>query len=288
MDNFIFWWQHLPENLSPVIFQVGSFRIQWYGLMYILAFLTTYGLARYRTQKEARFHPYTEQFLKDILTAAFIGVLLGGRLGYVLFYNLQYYLQNPLEIILPFRFDPFEFVGISGMSYHGGLIGVLVSVWIFCRRRQVSYWRMADLFSPIIPLGYTFGRIGNFINGELYGRVTEASIGMYFPSSPEKVLRHPSQLYEALFEGVFCFLLMWSLRMKKIPEGAFVGIYLMSYGGVRFLIEFTRQPDSHLGLVFLNFFSMGQLLCIGMILVGALLFFYRWSVAKKVIEEPKK
>ena len=254
-----------------MIFTVGSFKLQYYGLMYILAFITTYFLAKYRTNTEEPFL-YTDNFHKDLLTYAFVGVLAGGRLGYVLFYNLEYYLEHPLEIIWPFR-NGMEFVGISGMSYHGGLIGVFLAVALFVRGRGVSYWNIGDLYGPIVPLGYTFGRLGNFINGELYGRVTEASIGMYFPSAPTAELRHPSQLYEAAFEGLFCFALLWFTRKVKMVEGARVCLFLISYGTVRFFIEFFRQPDSHLGFV-LGKFSMGQVLCVTMILSGVGIWLY--------------
>jgi phosphatidylglycerol:prolipoprotein diacylglycerol transferase len=161
-----------------------------------------------------------------------------------------------------------RFTGISGMSYHGGLIGVILAALYFTRRNGLSFLEMADLFIPGIPLGYTFGRLGNFINGELYGRITTAKIGMHFPQAGGDALRHPSQLYEAFFEGVVLFILLWSLRRRVELPGAMLGIYLMGYGTVRFFIEFARQPDDHLGFVWLNF-SMGQLLCLGMILGGA-------------------
>ncbi|MFC1585381.1 prolipoprotein diacylglyceryl transferase [Fibrobacterota bacterium] len=284
MDSFLNWWQRLPEGLDPVIFQVGSIRLQYYGLMYILAFISTYFLASYRNKTEPDFN-YPNSFHTDILTAAFIGVLIGGRLGYVLFYNMSYYLDHPLQIIMPFEFNPFRFVGISGMSYHGGLMGVLVACYLFCKKRGENFWHLADLYGPIIPLGYTFGRLGNFINGELYGRVTESAIGMYFPSAPTVALRHPSQLYEAVFEGLFCFFLMWQLRKMKKPVGAMASVYLVSYGSVRFFIEFFREPDSHLGFVFLQF-SMGQVLCLVMIATGAGLFVYlRGRSLKKVGSE---
>jgi len=179
--------------MDPVIFSIGSFKLQYYGLMYILAFVLIFKLADYRTNKEPNF-PYNKVFHQDILTAAFIGVLAGGRFGYVVFYNLGYYITKPWEIILPIDLNTLKFTGISGMSYHGGLLGVFLAVAIFCKKRKVNYWNIADLYSPIIPLGYTFGRLGNFINGELYGRVTSSPIGMYFPTAPTKELRHPSQL----------------------------------------------------------------------------------------------
>lgn len=184
MNGFLNWWQHLPEHMDPVIFQIGSFRLQYYGLMYIVAFAFTYGLAAYRLKHEDRFSIDIEQ-LQGLITALILGLIIGARIGYVIFYNFSYYLQHPLEIILPFQFSGgFHFTGISGMSYHGGLIGVVIAALIFVRKNKLSFLDMADLIVPCIPLGYTFGRLGNFINGELYGRVTTHAIGMFFPLRP--------------------------------------------------------------------------------------------------------
>lgn len=267
MNEFWQWWQHLPANIDPVIFQIGSFKLQYYGLMYIVAFAITYVLVRYRVAHEDRFDLSVEQ-VNDLTTYAILGLVIGARLGYVIFYNLAYYLQHPLEIILPFDFsNGMTFTGISGMSYHGGLIGILLVIWFYTRKAGIRYWDIMDLYVPVVPLGYTFGRLGNFINGELYGRITEAPIGMYFPLDPQQALRHPSQLYEAFFEGVFLFTILWSLRKIKIPRGAMLALYIIGYGTVRFFIEFFRQPDAHLGFVFLSF-SMGQLLCMAMIAAG--------------------
>lgn len=267
MDRFWQWWQHLPQHLDPVIFQIGSFRIQYYGLMYVVAFAVTYLLVRYRLKTEDRFDIAPGQAV-DLMTAMILGVIVGGRIGYVLFYNLGYYLRHPLEIILPFRFeDGITFTGISGMSFHGGLVAVILFSWIYTRKARIDFYQAADLFIPAIPLGYTFGRIGNFINGELYGRVTELPFGMIFPQAPDLRLRHPSQLYEAFFEGIVLFTVLWSVRKRPMPAGATLSLYLIGYGGVRFFIEFVRQPDLHLGLVFAGL-SMGQILCLGMIALG--------------------
>lgn len=275
MNEFWSWWQHLPANIDPVIFQIGSFRLQYYGLMYIVAFGITYFLVWYRIKHEDRFDISSDQ-LKDIVTYIILGLIIGARLGYVVFYNLPYYLKHPLEIILPFSFaNGFHFTGISGMSYHGGLIGVVFAGWLYVRKSKLSPWEVIDLFSPAAPLGYTFGRLGNFINGELYGRVTESPIGMYFPLAPTKELRHPSQLYEAFFEGIFLFAVLWSIRKMKLPRGSMIALYLIGYGLVRFIIEFFREPDEHLGFVMLSF-SMGQVLCAFMIAAGSLLYFYLW------------
>ena len=273
MNGFWYWWQHLPGHISPVIVQIGWFRLQYYGLMYIVAFALTYWLVCYRLKHEPRFAISTDQ-VKDAITYLILGLIIGARLGYVLFYNLPYYLKHPLEIILPVSFDNgITFTGISGMSYHGGLIGAIVAGWLYVRRTKIDWWDGVDLFAPAIPLGYTFGRLGNFFNGELYGRVTTYPIGMYFPLAPTRQLRHPSQLYEAVFEGLFLFVLMWSIRRVKLPRGAMLAIYLIGYGTVRFVIEFFRQPDVQLGFV-LGPFSMGQVLCFLMIAAGTLLFFY--------------
>jgi phosphatidylglycerol:prolipoprotein diacylglycerol transferase len=273
MDDFWSWWQHLPNNISPVILEIGWFKLQYYGLMYIVAFAVTYFLVLYRVKHEDRFE-ITKDQVKDVTTLLIIGLIIGARLGYVLFYNLSYYLTHPLEIILPFSFsNGFQFTGISGMSYHGGLVGVIIAGWLYVRKAKIDFWNGVDLFMPVIPLGYTFGRLGNFINGELYGRITTASIGMYFPLAPTKELRHPSQLYEAFFEGIFLFAVLWSIRKINLPKGAMLAIYLIGYGLVRFIIEYFREPDAHLGFV-LHSFSMGQILCSLMIISGGILYFY--------------
>ncbi|MEE4607289.1 MAG: prolipoprotein diacylglyceryl transferase [Desulfobacteraceae bacterium] len=270
------WWQHLPETIDPVLFEIGGFRIQYYGLMYIVAFALTYLLVRHRLGREARFQAVSLARVQDLLTVMIMGVIVGGRLGYVLFYNPRHYLANPLEIVLPFRFDGgLQFTGIAGMSFHGGLVGVLVAAWIYVRRNGLDYREVADLFVPAVPLGYAFGRLGNFINGELYGRVTAAPIGMHFPLAPGRDLRHPSQLYEAFFEGLVLFAVLWALRRRPLPRGAMLALYLVGYGVVRFALEYFRQPDAHLGFVWMRF-SMGQLLCMAMMGAGMGLYaFYR-------------
>jgi len=272
MEGFWNWWQHLPQHISPVIIQIGAFKLQYYGLMYLVAFAITYGLVLYRLKHEDRFQ-ITRQQVNDLTTVIILGLMVGARLGYVVFYNLGYFIRHPLEIFLPFAFsNGITFTGISGMSYHGGLIGILAAAWLYARKNRLRLRDIADLYIPGIPLGYTFGRLGNFINGELYGRITTAPIGMYFPLAPEKALRHPSQLYEAFFEGVFLFAVLWSVRRAKAPGGAMLAFYLMGYGLVRFFIEFYREPDAHIGFV-VGAFSMGQVLCAAMIAAGAILFF---------------
>ena len=267
MNAFWRWWQQLPHHIDPVLFEIGGFRIHYYGLMYLVGFGITYALVLWRIRTEDRF-AITPIQVESLMTAMILGVLLGGRLGYVLFYNFAYYLRHPLEIVLPFEFsDGIRFTGISGMSYHGGLLGVIAACVWFSRRSGIGFRQIVDLFGPVVPLGYTFGRIGNFINGELWGRPTDAAIGMDFPAAPGDAFRHPSQLYEAFFEGIFLFGVLWALRRRVRTPGAMLGLYLIGYGTVRFFIEYYREPDAHLGFVFLHL-TMGQLLCAAMVLGG--------------------
>ncbi|MEQ8180307.1 MAG: prolipoprotein diacylglyceryl transferase [Smithellaceae bacterium] len=276
MEVFINTWQNLPAQISPVLFSIGSFQLRYYSLMYIIAFVLVYLMVSYRIKHEN--YEYRTETIQDYMVWAMLGVIFGGRLGYVLFYNFSYYLQHPLEIILPFDFsNGIKFIGLSGMSYHGGLIGVAVVSLYFCLKNKINFWRFADLFMPAVPLGYTFGRIGNFINGELFGRATTMPWGMYFPLDPTQQLRHPSQLYEAFFEGIVLFAILWLLRKKKRFDGYLLGIYLCGYGFVRFIIEFFREPDYQLGFV-LGFLSMGQVLCLLMILCGAVILLGRKKI----------
>jgi len=272
MDSLIYTWQHIPEHLSPTIFRIGEFQVRYYGLMYIVAFSVVYFLSLYRLKTEDFEYPKEE--VENYFAWAILGLMLGARLGYVLFYNFSYYAGHPLEIFLPFSFQgKIHFTGLSGMSYHGGLIGVLTGTALFCRRYNRAFLRFVDFLIPSIPLGYTFGRLGNFINGELYGRVTSLPIGMYFPLDPSGQLRHPSQLYEAFFEGIFLFLILWSIRKKRSFDGMMLSLYIIGYGSVRFFIEFVREPDSQLGFI-VGTLSMGQILCACMILSGAVLFYF--------------
>jgi len=282
MDSFWHWWQHIPEHINPVIFQIGSFRLQYYGLMYLVGFGVTYAIALYRLKTEDRWQ-ISKEHLQGLLTAIIIGLIVGARLGYVLFYNLSYYTAHPLEIILPFSFrNGIHFTGISGMSYHGGLIGAFIGLCLYTRKYNLGIRNGVDLLTPGGALGYTFGRIGNFMNGELWGRVTTAPIGMYFPHATGHALRHPSQLYEAFGEGVLLFIVLWSLRRRVHTPGAMFSFYLIGYATVRFIIEFFRQPDPQLGFVFLSF-SMGQILCSIMIVIGIAFYFVcrRWAALGK-------
>jgi phosphatidylglycerol---prolipoprotein diacylglyceryl transferase len=279
MGSFINTWQHLPAQINPDFFSVGSFHLRYYSLMYIVAFAIVYILVLYRIKREQ--YKYTAETIQDYLVWAIIGVIIGARLGEVLIYNPGYYAQHPLEIIIPFNFSSgIRFTGISGMSYHGGLIGVVIMTVLFCRKYKINFWHFVDLIIVAVPLGYTFGRIGNFINGELYGRVTTMPWGMYFPLDPSQSLRHPSQLYEALLEGIVLFVVMWLIRKKKYFDGFLLGIYICGYGLARFIAEFFREPDYNVDII-LATISIGQLLCLLMMLVGIALLIWRKYAAKK-------
>ncbi len=278
MEAFFTWWQHIPEGMSPYIIEIGPLRIGYYGLMYIVAFLVVYLLSLYRLKTEE--WEFSKDSVENLLVWCAFGLLIGARLGYVLFYQPAYYLSHPLEAVLPVAFTDggIRFTGISGMSYHGGAVGVVVSGAVFVRRHRMSFWGLSDFLAPAVPLAYTFGRLGNFINGELYGRATSVPWGMYFPRDPQGLLRHPSQLYEAFFEGIFLFAILWALRKKRPFSGFYFGLYLIGYGTVRFFIEFVREPDAHLGFV-LGPLTMGQVLNLVMVAVGALVLALRRRTA---------
>lgn len=270
MQTFVEWWQHLPERIDPVFLELGPLQLRYYGLMFLSAVFVSYLLVRWRVKHDGQ--RYDMGAVDDYYTWVILGVVLGGRLGYVFFYNFSYFMKYPLEIFLPFdTSNGFELTGIGGMSYHGGLLGVFIATYFFCIKKNFKLWHWIDFVVVTVPAGYVFGRLGNFLNGELWGRVTEGWWGMYFPGDSSGLLRHPSQLYEAALEGALLFAVLWVLRKKNFVPGALFAFYLIGYGLVRFLIEFTRQPDSHIGFVFAEF-SLGQVLCFGMIVIGGLLY----------------
>ncbi len=255
-------------DIDPVIFRVGPLDVHWYGLMYVLGFVATFFLVRYQARKFG--WPELEKHLDNILLFLVLGVIVGGRLGYVLFYNLDYYLENPLEILS---------FGKGGMSFHGGCLGVIVGGWLYCRKHGLDFWKAADVFVVTVPIGLALGRIGNFINQELYGRVTDVPWGMVFRNGGP-LPRHPSQLYEAFLEGFVLFVILWLFKSKPWRKdnpwghGTMMGLFILLYGVFRFMVEFVREPDAQLGYVF-YFLTMGQILSLVMILFGGLLFFWR-------------
>ena len=243
-------------QVDPVLLQVGPLAIRWYGLMYSVAFLVGWPLLLARAR---RFLPrLSHNDASDLMIWILLGVVLGGRVGYILFYQLDYYLDNPLAMLRVWE---------GGMAFHGGLMGVLTVCVLFSRRHDIACLALADLVAPIAPIGFFLGRIGNFINGELWGRPTDLPWGMVFPGAgPEP--RHPSQLYEAGLEGLMLFLLLYGLGRALRPPGFLLGWFLMGYGVCRFLVEFVREPDQQLGILSLGL-TMGQWLSVPMVVAGA-------------------
>ncbi|WP_376707932.1 prolipoprotein diacylglyceryl transferase [Kangiella sp. TOML190] len=258
-------------QIDPVIFSIGPLSLHWYGFMYLLGFITAWLLGNYRA-KQAN-SGWTKDMVADFLFYAFLGVIIGGRLGYVLFYHMDLWQQD-----FWYLFKITE----GGMSFHGGLLGVLGAVFYFARKNQMRFWQVGDFIAPLAPLGLLFGRLGNFINGELWGREASADffLGMRFPADSEGLIRHPSQLYEAFFEGLVLFIILWLYSAKPRPTKAVSGVFLLGYGGFRFVIEYFREPDSHLAAVS-EIITRGQLLCLPMVALGLYLIISAYKQSAK-------
>jgi phosphatidylglycerol:prolipoprotein diacylglycerol transferase len=256
-------WTH--PQFDPVALEIGPLAIRWYGLMYLVGFALVWAAGRYRIKTRPD-SIWSAKDLDDALFYGILGTILGGRLGYILFYKPGDYLAEPWRVF---------YVWEGGMSFHGGLIGVVFAMWLFARTRKQDWIRVTDFIAPLVPLALAAGRLGNFINAELWGRPTNVPWAMVFPNV-DGVPRHPSQLYELALEGVVLFLLLWWFSSRPRPRGATSGLFLLGYGVFRFAVEYTREPDSYLGLLALGF-SMGQWLSIPMIAlgIGLLLWAYR-------------
>jgi len=269
-------WQHLPEKLNPIAFNVGPIQISWYGIMYLVAFAIVYYLVRRRIRTEKINIPF--EAVHDFFPWAIVGLLLGARLGDVFIYDWAYFQNHLSQIFLPFDIqNHWQYIGIYGMSYFGGLIGLIIIFIIFARLKlplldKERAWgevlSFSDLFVPAVPLAYAFGRLGNFLNGELYGRITTKPWGMYFPLDILGQLRHPSQLYEMFLEGILLFVILWPLRKYKFTVGRLTAFYLIGYGLARFIAEFFRQPDNNW---FFFSLTIGQWFSVGIIVVGIFL-----------------
>jgi phosphatidylglycerol:prolipoprotein diacylglycerol transferase len=253
-------------QFDPVAIHLGPLGIHWYGLMYLVGFLGGLWLGKWRIRHSAN-PPLTERELDDLLFYIALGVILGGRLGYLLFYMPGYYLAHPLEILALWQ---------GGMSFHGGFIGVMTAVLLFTRKYAKSWLPLMDFVAPLVPIGLGAGRLGNFINGELWGKPTDVPWAMIFPKV-DSLPRHPSQLYEFGLEGIALFLLLWLYSHKPRPAGAVSALFLIGYGLSRFVVEFAREPDSFLGKLALGM-SMGQWLSLPMILIG--LWMLRWALRR--------
>lgn len=252
-------WVH---NIDPVALSLGPLQIHWYGIMYLIAFGSAFWLGSYRARCSKH---WSEKQLSDLIFYGALGVILGGRLGYVLFYNFDTFLQNPLWL-----FHVWE----GGMSFHGGLLGVVsVIVW-FAKSQGKGLLEIGDFVAPLVPLGLAAGRVGNFIGGELWGRQTDQTWGVVFPRANDMLARHPSQLYEALLEGIFLFALVWfysDASKREVKPGFVSGLFLVGYGVSRSFVELFREPDAHIGFIGFDFLTMGQLLSLPMIAIGLML-----------------
>lgn len=245
-------------KIDPVVFSLGPLSVHWYGIMYLLGFAGAWYLGQRRAERKNSVLQPNQ--ISDLIFYGAMGVVLGGRAGYVIFYNFDYFLQDPLWLFAIWQ---------GGMSFHGGLLGVVLALYLYARKLGVSFFALTDFVVPLVPIGLGAGRMGNFIGGELWGRVTSAPWGMVFPGAGE-LPRHPSQLYQFALEGVLLFLLLWFFSSRAKPTMVVSGLFLLLYGLFRFGVEFFRQPDAHLGFLAMDWLTMGQILSLPMVIIGGL------------------
>ncbi len=256
--------------IHPIAFSIGPLDIRWYSLSYIAGILISWIIVRKFLINSNK--NISKEFIDELLNYTVIGIIVGGRLGYVLFYNFEYYFFSPIEILKIWN---------GGMSFHGGLIGIILAIVIYSNKRKINYLEITDMIALVSPIGIFFGRIANFINGELFGRITNSKFGIIFPNGGD-LPRHPSQLYEAFFEGIAIFLILnilFFFSKFRLYTGFFSGMFLFLYGFFRFIVEYFREPDSQIGYFF-EFVTLGQILCIPMIILGIF-------IISKVIKKQK-
>ncbi len=258
----------LYPHINPIAFHVGPVAVHWYGLMYLFGFLFGWALLALRLKLSPR--GFTLAQLSDVIFYTALGVVIGGRVGYMLFYAWPDFLADPWLLFQVWK---------GGMSFHGGLVGVMVALWLYGRTIGKSMGEIGDLIVPVVPIGLGAGRIGNFINGELWGRVTNVSWGMVFPNAGD-LPRHPSQLYEFLLEGVLLFLILWIFSSKPRPRWAVSGVFLICYGVFRFCVEFFREPDIQIGYIAFGWVTKGQLLSLPMIIAGIIMLIWAYTRGK--------
>lgn len=259
-------WQY--PNFDPVAIQIGPISIYWYGLTYLISFILGWALAYYRGKDHN--YPVRSEQTSDLIFYVALGVVIGGRCGYMLFYNLPSLLHDPLSL---FR------IWDGGMSFHGGLLGVFISLYLFSRKLKIKWFALTDFVAPLIPVGLACGRVGNFINAELWGRVTDVPWAMIFPTADLQP-RHPSQLYEMLLEGVVLFTILWIYSSKPRPRMAVSALFLIFYSIFRFSLEFFREPDIQYGFIAFDWLTMGQLLSVPMFVLGVGLWLLRKTTEK--------
>ena len=266
-------WNHIYEKFDPVAFSVAGFNVHWYGIMYVCALLVALFVAKWIVRHDKL--AFSDNVLDNYFIWVEIGVILGARLGYIAIYSgeAMWYFTHPWQIFNPFYNG--EFVGIRGMSYHGAVVGFVIATFAFSKKHSQNKWALLDLVALSVPLGYFFGRIGNFLNQELFGRATDVSWGIYV----DNVLRHPSQIYEALLEGILIFVILFATRKFKKFDGELICNYAILYTLMRFISEFFRQPDEGLGFI-AGTFSMGQILSLFMLFVAIIL---KISLKRKLI-----
>ncbi len=255
--------------IDPIIFSIGPVSLRWYGTMYLIGFIAAMLLANKAADRSHGL--WTREQVSDLLFYGFLGVVLGGRVGYVLFYQFDYFLSDPLYLLEIWQ---------GGMSFHGGLLGVILAIFIFARKSQKSFLMVGDFVAPLVPIGLGMGRLGNFINAELWGRETDVAWAMVFPTDQLQLPRHPSQLYEFALEGVVLFAILYIISRKTQRLGLASGAFLIGYGVFRSIVEFYREPDAHLGLYF-SFISKGQILSIPMILAGIVIIYIGYLSQQK-------
>jgi len=256
--------------IDPVIFSVGPVALRWYGTMYLIGFIAAMFMANKAADNSNGL--WTRDQVGDLLFYSFLGVILGGRFGYVLFYQFDYFIADPLYLLKIWE---------GGMSFHGGLLGVIFAIFIFAKKTNKSFLSVGDFVAPLVPIGLGMGRLGNFINAELWGRQTDVPWAMVFPTDPLQLPRHPSQLYEFFLEGVVLFFILYVICRKPRTLGLASGTFLIGYGVFRSIVEFFREPDAHLGLYF-SFISKGQILSIPMILAGLFIIYYGYVSQQKL------
>lgn len=252
-------------QIDPVALAIGPLKVHWYGLMYLIGFAGTWIIGKKKAEQGNT--PLTPLAVEDLVYYGALGVVLGGRIGYVLFYNFSHFLAEPLMLFKIWQ---------GGMSFHGGMLGVFVAMWFFAKKQQCSLFELTDFIAPMAPIGLLAGRIGNFINSELWGRVTDVPWAMVFPNGGP-LPRHPSQLYEAFLEGVVLLMILWLYTRKPRPVMSVTGLAILGYGIFRFIVEFFRMPDAHLGYIALEWVTMGQILSMPMIIVGAMLIHFAYT-----------